>query len=60
MEYEMKSICQKFTDVLYNSILQNECIESHVYTFEPLKIYSQILLLKCTIFLFTLILVSLV
>ena len=56
----MKSICQKFTDVLYNNILQNECIESHVYTFEPLKIYSHIFLLKCTIFLFTLILVSLV
>lgn len=49
----MKSICQKFTDVLYNNILQNECIESYVYTFEPLKIHSHIFLLKCTIFLFT-------
>ena len=37
MEYEMKSICQKFTDMLYHNILQNECVESHVCIFEPLK-----------------------
>lgn len=60
MEYEMKSVCQKFTDMLCNNLLQNLCIESHVYTFEPLKIYSQTFLLKCTVFLFTLISVSLV